>query len=664
MPGEEEAEEPAEGNASADVALESPSELGPSGTGMSLSGFEDASGTVVSEAEADASNGRLPEAVEQAGSAPSPDPTPGESEVLEAGIAPSDPLPSPIGEADVPDQGTEAVDPLLSPSGGAEVPEGAVPTDPLPSASPAEVEAPDPDAVADSGAGGSIDAASALLSSDLPAPIEADQPDQPDRVAPASDDPDNAVASSPVVPASDDPNNAVASSPAGPEEVPLSPTADPGDPGAAVSSAEAVGANPDPVGVDPDQSQGFEDSFESYDDPTSTGQLGSRSASRDPNAGAGLSGTDVVAAPGEAEVSDPSVQRADEPKGSTADLSSREAEPAAEIKSEPSGLQIDTSLGEASPERTGRTGRTGTLSDNEPRKRESQKRVQASPSRPSPMGASASSPTLGSNADLKERTAFTGSTVDGVLKRVTYMTQMSRYPQGPKYTLAARGQSIFVRSSANPAPGSYNVPEGSKTNKYKVAPRFSFGGSSRFGLGESPTKKSPGPGAYNPIDPLLRTDTKVGFGTSSREQQKSMLSANPGPGAYESRSQVGGRMFTAGGRHPTSYLRARSQPGPGAYNPSTHSVLSQPPKCGFGTSTRDDVAARARSIIAPGPGTYELQNIRSTGSDAPKYSATSRRRLHDLNSYLTPGPGSYNAHVTQFGYRDFSALDQSHVQRF
>jgi hypothetical protein len=268
-----------------------------------------------------------------------------------------------------------------------------------------------------------------------------------------------------------------------------------------------------------------------------------------------------------------------------------------------------------------------------------------------PMKKSGSTPALGSYQDLKDKTAFAGATTDGVLKgRPTWMTACSNFKGSPKFSMGVRGPNVFIRSNQGPAPGTYTLPPEEKS-KYKTCPKFSFGGVSRFGLGESPAKKAPGPGAYNPIDPSLTADTKVGFGTAIRGRGSLLSQANPGPGAYEYRSCVGaGRMTTAAGRHPTSFMRARSLPGPGAYNPSLNASHGTGPKCGFGTSTRDDTGSRARNLSMPGPGAYELQNFQSTGSDAPKYSATSRRRVHDLNSYMSPGPGAYNAHVTSFGY--------------
>jgi len=263
---------------------------------------------------------------------------------------------------------------------------------------------------------------------------------------------------------------------------------------------------------------------------------------------------------------------------------------------------------------------------------------------------SASTPALGSYDDLKKKTDFASTTTDGVLKRATFMSSTSNFRSQPKFSFGERLPSTFMKGGTNPAPGTYNLPNDEKS-RFKQVPKYSFGGGSRFGLAQSPAKKAPGPGAYTPLDPTLHTETKVGFGTGMRSKMALVAQAGPGPGAYENKSCLGqGLMFTARGRMQGSQSRSKSQPGPGAYTPATHSVHASPPKCGFGTSTRQDLAGAARSIFCPGPGTYEMQNFASTGSDAPKYSATSRRRLHDLNSYVTPGPGSYNAHTTSFGY--------------
>merc|ERR1719224_33579 len=89
-------------------------------------------------------------------------------------------------------------------------------------------------------------------------------------------------------------------------------------------------------------------------------------------------------------------------------------------------------------------------------------------------------------------------------------------------------------------------------------------------------------------------------------------------------------------------------PGPGAYSPTLGGAYFGGPKPSFGSSVRGDIMTAA-GRGQPGPGTYEMQNFKCLGKDSAKYSATSRRRVHDLNSYVTPGPGTYNAHATSFG---------------
>jgi hypothetical protein len=253
----------------------------------------------------------------------------------------------------------------------------------------------------------------------------------------------------------------------------------------------------------------------------------------------------------------------------------------------------------------------------------------------------------GDMQDLKARTTFSKSTTDGVLKRTTFIHKLSTYQSAPEITIASRGENMFARSSVGPSPGSYNLPHEEKS-RFRTSSRFSFGGSSRFGLGPVATKQQPGPGQYNPKDPSLLVETKVGFGTSVRNKGAPASQANPGPGAYESRSTVGGGlMFTARGRSATSYMRSRSLPGPGTYAPTLQGAYQTAPKCGFGTSVRGDFGGGSRA--QPGPGTYEVHNFRSVGKDSKKFSATSRRKMHDLSSYVTPGPGTYNAHATSFG---------------
>eukprot|EP00434_Breviolum_minutum_P027811 symbB.v1.2.024597.t1/scaffold2341.1/size81865/5 len=265
-----------------------------------------------------------------------------------------------------------------------------------------------------------------------------------------------------------------------------------------------------------------------------------------------------------------------------------------------------------------------------------------------------SSPGFSSHSDdLKSRLQFSSMTDGGVKKGPTFMHIASNHKTGARWSFGQKGQSTFFNSTDSPPPGAYNLPSGpgaASGGKYKKPPNFSFGGSSRFALGPS-EKKQPGPGAYNPRDPLLTAGPKVSFTGANAGRGLPLPENAPGPGAYEQRSSLGkSKMFTARGRALNSSTRSRSQPGPGAYDPKVNSVLMGIPRCGFGTATRQDITGGGSTLFGPGPGAYDLQNAMSLGKNGPKYSATSRRRVHDLDSYVTPGPGTYNAHTTSFVY--------------
>jgi len=254
-----------------------------------------------------------------------------------------------------------------------------------------------------------------------------------------------------------------------------------------------------------------------------------------------------------------------------------------------------------------------------------------------------------SSEELKSKLQFASMTMDGVKKGPTFMHTVSTFKSGARWTFGQRGPSSFIASSSTPAPGSYSMAHGPGGGRYKSLPKFSFGGATRFAAGEAPTKKAPGPGAYNPRDPLVTAGPKVSFAGANAGRGPPLPENAPGPGAYEQRSTLGkSKMFTARGRQASSYMRSRSQPGPGAYDPKVGAVLMGIPKCGFGTSTRTDITGAARSLMLPGPGAYDMQSAMAVGRNGPKYSAASRRRVHDLDSYVTPGPGTYNAHTTSF----------------
>lgn len=144
-----------------------------------------------------------------------------------------------------------------------------------------------------------------------------------------------------------------------------------------------------------------------------------------------------------------------------------------------------------------------------------------------------------------EMSSFSGATSNGVLKRTTYLTSISSFRSTPKFSFGQKGNTIPLGS--NPAPGTYELPPENRS-KFKMEPRFSFGGNgSRFGGLRPPNMDMPGPGAYMPQDPLLKTDTKVGFGTAARGRDYLIAQAGPGPGAYDRKQFGGGLMFSAAG---------------------------------------------------------------------------------------------------------------------
>jgi hypothetical protein len=275
------------------------------------------------------------------------------------------------------------------------------------------------------------------------------------------------------------------------------------------------------------------------------------------------------------------------------------------------------------------------------------------------MTKSASAPVkFGTFEDMKRRTAqISDASCGGVKAGQTYAHSIAGYKSSPKLSFGTEKRTAsFIPKTSTPAPDAYNagndgtLQAGNSSSKYVDLPKCSIGRSPRWGTAASPlARRQPGPGAYTP-KPVLTVAPKVGFGNSMRLKGASAFAqSNPGPGAYEKRSTMGeGLTYTARGRLPTQYMQSKSLPGPGAYSPTELSLgASRAPSCGFGTSRRAGLTSGRE--IGPGPGSFDLQNFRSLGTESPKFSVTSRRRIQDIDSYLTPGPGSYNSQVTTFG---------------
>lgn len=253
----------------------------------------------------------------------------------------------------------------------------------------------------------------------------------------------------------------------------------------------------------------------------------------------------------------------------------------------------------------------------------------------------------------------------GVLQRSTFTTRLSTVKSTPKWNLTGKLKIPAIldtpagreeRRGAAPAPWRYTLPPPDKTRP--KAPSSSFGsGSSRFGSDDGPDKFLPGPGQYTRQDRTF-SGAKYVFGTEERMKQIGKSVVKPGPGAHDVRRTLGHKAaYSMTGRPSTSQLtKSWSSPGPGFYSPQTHEVERTPMQTTFGSASREMERRRAmgydvKSKLAnPGPGAYDVQNLNKMGQTGVKHSMAIRQYYSDVASRYTPGPGSYNAHTTSFGY--------------
>lgn len=265
----------------------------------------------------------------------------------------------------------------------------------------------------------------------------------------------------------------------------------------------------------------------------------------------------------------------------------------------------------------------------------------------------------------RERPSAVDFSTVGVLKRDTYTVRLSTVKSSPKWNLTTRPQVPAIldtpavreeKKGACPAPWRYTLPHPDKTKA--KAPSSSFGsGSSRFGRDDGPDKFLPGPGQYDSTSSTF-TGSKWGFGSASRQKTESKTVVKPGPGAHDIRRTVGRKgMISMTGRPAESQLyKSWSCPGPGFYSPQTHEVERTAPQTSFGTASREMEKRRATGydvkskLCLPGPGAYDVHNVKKMGTTGVKHTIALRQYVSDVPSRYTPGPGSYNAHTTSFGY--------------
>lgn len=253
-------------------------------------------------------------------------------------------------------------------------------------------------------------------------------------------------------------------------------------------------------------------------------------------------------------------------------------------------------------------------------------------------------------------------TTIGVLKRETFTVRLSTVKSTPKWNLTERPKMPAIldtpavreeRRGAAPAPWRYTLPPPDKTRTKAPTPNFG-GTASRFGRDDGPDKFLPGPGHY--LQSSGNNGSKWRFGSEERLKNLGKRVVKPGPGAHDVRRKLGHTSgYSMMGRPSTSQLtKSWSSPGPGFYSPQTHEVFNTAPQPSFGTTTREQEKRRGMGcdvkakIATPGPGTYD--HGKKMGQTGVKYSMALRQYYSDVPSRYSPGPGSYNAHTTSFGY--------------
>lgn len=238
--------------------------------------------------------------------------------------------------------------------------------------------------------------------------------------------------------------------------------------------------------------------------------------------------------------------------------------------------------------------------------------------------------------------------------RAAYLTSLSSHRSLPKISFGVRtAAASFVQPNANPGPGSYDIHkvDPDRQSKMKQQPTYNFGHvSCRKGMAD--TRVGPGPGAYGvPVDKgKYPTDRRSGFGGAPRRAIVRCPQVTAGPGMYTVKSTLGDcPTFTATGKRYRRHVKSLLHPGPGSYDPShtANSKVPMAPQVGFGTMSREDNYAKHLNV-GPGPGAYETPSL--LGKDARQSAMTSRRRGHDLQPFVQPGPGEYYSHGSSFGY--------------
>lgn len=239
--------------------------------------------------------------------------------------------------------------------------------------------------------------------------------------------------------------------------------------------------------------------------------------------------------------------------------------------------------------------------------------------------------------------------------KVTHLVRLSTHRSLPKPSFGIKPEPLAPLDV--PAPGSYETHRLKEELKSGVAqqPVYRFGGGQkRFRAPPLTGAGALGPGAYgNPAtssSSKYAAERRSGFGGAPRGPIVRCPQVTAGPGMYRSRSSLGeAPAVTMMGKCYRKQFKSLMMPGPGTYEPKlAESRFASAPQIGFGTSLREDNQVR-QGKDAPGPGRYEPHRGVLVGEDCPKFSMTSRRRKPDIASMVSPGPGMYGSH-SSFGY--------------
>lgn len=233
-----------------------------------------------------------------------------------------------------------------------------------------------------------------------------------------------------------------------------------------------------------------------------------------------------------------------------------------------------------------------------------------------------------------------GRAPEGAAQQAEHPTMLglSHVTRSPRWTLKAVPKP--QKPPDAPGPGAYGAPSTEVTSLFQRGPRFAFGSAGREAVGKH---KAPGPGSYSCTRGDIGSSSRAYSMTPRRNPDTKVKTDVPGPGAHQIKSHIGeGPKYSASSR--VVEFKQNSGPGPSDYEQGDRLTLGKTPRWGFGTSQRLDAPMEKAHAATPGPGTYLLG---SAVGDGPRFSMKARP-MGSRGKDVSPGPGAYGGHFTQF----------------